>query len=568
MRRQSRVLLLVASAAVLAVMVVFAVELVESQGKARRDVENRFRDRAKVTSALTESLFSSTATTSQVENARRYGGPHVSSAALARQAKQSRLHYLLVLDARGRILAPSPGTSPAAERAIGARPAYVRDALAGQPFALSNVQKPGRPDASLGYAQPFQTRFGRRVAVSGFGADLIYRFVGGYLAQVPKVKGGRAYVVDQHGAVIGSPDKDLRPGEIIHEPGLLSTVAKRDHGSVGGDYFASSVVKGSPWQVVVVASKGELFASVSGARKWVPWILFVAFGLAAAVALALIARVVRGAAELSRANARLGVANETLERRAHELARSNEELERFASIASHDLQEPLRKVQTFAEQLKRKEGTQLSDSGRDYVDRMGAAAVRMQELIQDLLAFSRITTRVRPVEAVDLTEIAREAIADLDAVIEETHAAVEVGELPTVAADPPQMRQLLQNLLSNALKFRREGVRPTVRIEGHARTGVAEITVADNGIGFEPRYSARIFRVFERLNGRNEYPGTGIGLALCRRIAERHGGGITAAATPGKGATFTVTLPLQPADEPPIGAAPSEAGEEVPLVHA
>jgi signal transduction histidine kinase len=568
MRRQSRVLLLVAAAAVAALMAVFAVELIDSQAKARRDVENRFRDRAKVTGALTESIFGSTSSSTQAENARRYGGRQVSPAALAGQAKQGRLQYLMVLDQRGRIIATSPGTPPAAGRAIRARPAYVRDALAGQPFALSNVQNPGRPDASLGYAQPFQTRFGRRVAVSGFGAKLLYEFLGGYLAQVPKVKGGRAYVLDQHGAVIGSPDKDLRPGEIVHEPGLLSTLAKHDHGSVGGDYFASSVVKGSPWQVVVVASKGKLFASVGGARKWIPWILFVGFGLAAAVALVLIARVVRGAAELSRANARLGVANETLERRAGELARSNEELERFASIASHDLQEPLRKVQTFAEQLKRKEGTSLSESGRDYVDRMGSAASRMQDLIQDLLAFSRITTRARPVEAVDLTEIAHDALADLDAVIEETHAAVELGELPTVAADAPQMRQLLQNLLSNALKFRREGVRPTVRIEGHARAGVAEITVADNGIGFEPRYASRIFRVFERLNGRDAYPGTGIGLALCRRIAERHGGGITAAGTPGKGATFTVTLPLQPAEEPSTGAPPSGAGEEVPLVHA
>lgn len=571
MGRQSRMVLGIAGAALLALMVVFAVELADSQSKAHRDVQDRFRDRARVSASLTESLFGSAGATARAENARLYGTARVSPRALAQAAKQGNNLYALVLSKKGRLLAASPGTPAAVTRSVQAKPGYVRQALAGQPFALSNVQRAGLAAPALGYAQPFQTRFGRRVLISGINAQLIYQFLGGYLKQVPNVEGGRAYVLDRRGGVIASPQAGRSPGAIVREDGLLAATAKGSRGSFGDDdYFASDRVDGSPWRVVLTASKGKLFASVNGARKWVPWTLFLAFGIAAAFALVLLRRVLRSAAKLSTVNTQLAVANKTLERRAGELTRSNESLERFASIASHDLQEPLRKVQTFAEQLKRREEEHLSDKGRDYLERMNDAARRMQALIDGLLAFSRITTRTGPAEEVDLTEIAREVVADLDATIREAAATVEVGPLPTISTDPLRMRQLIQNLVSNGLKFRREGVAPVVRIDGQVRGRAAEITVADNGIGFELRHAARIFRVFERLHGQGAYPGTGIGLALCRRIVERHEGTISADSTPGEGSTFTVTLPLQQVDEPPI---PSPTGEtdaetEAPLVHA
>jgi light-regulated signal transduction histidine kinase (bacteriophytochrome) len=295
----------------------------------------------------------------------------------------------------------------------------------------------------------------------------------------------------------------------------------------------------------------------------VPWLLLVGFGIAAAAALVLLRKSLSTASQLTTANADLGVANQKLERRATELARSNEQLERFASIASHDLQEPLRKVRTFAE-LARQEREHLSDSGHDYLVRMSDAAQRMQDLIDDLLAFSRITTQSRRIEQVELAEVAREVVADLETVIDEADATVEIGDLPTLSADPLRMRQLLQNLISNAIKFRRQGVRPLVRVVGGVRGLEAEIVVSDNGIGFEPRYAGRIFRVFERLHGRDAYPGTGIGLALCRRIAESHGGTITAEGTVGEGSTFTVCLPLQPIDDL-LPTAPATVDEERPL---
>jgi PAS domain S-box-containing protein len=247
---------------------------------------------------------------------------------------------------------------------------------------------------------------------------------------------------------------------------------------------------------------------------------------------------------------------------AAQLQRSNQELEQFASVASHDLQEPLRKIQTFADRLQAKFALTLGTQGREYLERMHTSAVRMRTLINDLLAFSRVTIQAKPFVAVDLGRVAREVVYDLEDRIQQTHGRVEVGDLPTLEADPVQLRQLLQNLIGNALKFHRPGVPPVVRVEGRVLSGrkrpftgdgrsdpLVEITVADNGIGFEEKYLNRIFEVFQRLHGRDEYEGTGMGLAICRKIAQRHGGCITGHSTSGQGATFLTLLPQKQAQE-------------------
>ena len=228
------------------------------------------------------------------------------------------------------------------------------------------------------------------------------------------------------------------------------------------------------------------------------------------------------------------------------LQRSNGELEQFAYVASHDLQEPLRKILAFGDRLKGKYSEQLGEQGKDYLERMQAAAARMRTLIEDLLTFSRLATRPQAFRPVDLNEVAREVVSDLEGRLQQTGGAVDVGELPTLEADPTQMRQLLQNLIGNGLKFHRPDVAPRVRVAARAPAGGrCEILVTDNGIGFEEVYAERIFQIFQRLHGRTEYEGTGIGLAVCRKIVERHGGRITAASLPGQGATFTVELPLR-----------------------
>ena len=254
---------------------------------------------------------------------------------------------------------------------------------------------------------------------------------------------------------------------------------------------------------------------------------------------------VRGEQELQEFAARL-------ERSNRELERSNRELQDFSYVASHDLQEPLRKIRAFGDLLAARHGDKLSGSGRQYIDFMQEAAARMQTLIQDLLDYSRVTTRARPFDAVSLSQTAREVLADLELLVERTGGEVELGPLPMIQADSTQMRQLLQNLIGNALKFHRPGVSPRVRVEARIRpaaSGLAEdarcdIVVRDNGIGFEEKYVDRIFQPFQRLHGRDAYEGTGIGLAICRKIAERHGGLISARSTPGEGTTFCVSLPV------------------------
>ena len=250
-------------------------------------------------------------------------------------------------------------------------------------------------------------------------------------------------------------------------------------------------------------------------------------------------------------------ADEKLKQFAAQLERSNQELREFASVASHDLQEPLRKIMAFGDRLKSKCGDALGEQGLEYLGRMQNASSRMQTLIEDLLTLSRVTSMARPFEEVDLGEIARGVLSDLETRIERTDATVDVGELPTIQADPLQMRQLFQNLLSNALKFQKPGVKPHVTLSARIiptkeyelagslpAEEVCEITVTDNGIGFDAKYGEQIFALFQRLHGRLEYEGTGIGLAVCRKITDRHGGNIVANSREGCGATFIVSLPV------------------------
>jgi PAS domain S-box-containing protein len=241
---------------------------------------------------------------------------------------------------------------------------------------------------------------------------------------------------------------------------------------------------------------------------------------------------------------------------AEKLKKSNRDLQDFAYVASHDLQEPLRKVQTFGDRLKDKYSDVLGDQGRDYIERMQSASQRMQILINDLLTYSRVTTKAQPFAPVDLGAVVREVLSDLEIRIEQTAGRVDVNGLPTIDADALQMRQLFQNLIGNALKFHRKDIPPVVTIRseivpssrGRLYTGGTTswdcvITIADNGIGFDQKYADRIFGVFQRLHGRSEYEGTGVGLAVCRKIVERHGGRIDATGTPERGASFIVTLP-------------------------
>ena len=247
-------------------------------------------------------------------------------------------------------------------------------------------------------------------------------------------------------------------------------------------------------------------------------------------------------------------AEATLVEQADKLARSNAELEQFAYVASHDLQEPLRKIQAFGDRLKTKYETGLGPEGLDYLSRMQNAAARMQVLIQDLLSLSRVASNSKPFTSVDLGDVVRTVVSDLEMRIQDAGGRVEIGTLPVIFGDRGQMAQLFQNLIGNGLKFRKPGESPVVKIQSQPQTlatgeALWWITVEDNGIGFDEKYRDRIFQIFQRLHGRNEYEGTGIGLAICRKIVERHGGAIAANSSPGAGAKFSITLPQTPGDK-------------------
>ncbi len=231
-----------------------------------------------------------------------------------------------------------------------------------------------------------------------------------------------------------------------------------------------------------------------------------------------------------------------------ELARSiaeREQLQLFTYVASHDLREPLQKVIGFGDLLMGQCYESLSEKGRDYLDRMQNATIRMSQLIEDILKFSRITTEEENLESSDLNEVVKDVLFDLELSITESKGSVELGVLPVLNADKTQMHQLFQNLIANALKFHKKDESPLVRIKGrNLGNSSVEITVEDNGIGFDEKYLEKIFKPFERLHGRSEYKGSGIGLAICQKIVQRHKGQITARSAPGQGAVFIITLPL------------------------
>ncbi len=257
---------------------------------------------------------------------------------------------------------------------------------------------------------------------------------------------------------------------------------------------------------------------------------------------------------------------QALQKTIGELQRSNQNLERFAYVASHDLQEPLRKITAFGDMLQSQYGSSLGTQGIGLVQRMQTATQRMQALIKDLLSFSRVTTLTAPFKRIDLQAVVDGVLSDLETVIREKRAVLDVTSLPYLEGDASQLRQLFQNLLSNALKFGRPGDIPLIRIDCEVITGSAiqpmpgvtvalsdrtrsffVITVSDNGIGFDEKYLDRIFTIFQRLHSRNEYPGTGIGLAVVQKVVENHKGYLNARSEPDKGAEFMIYLPDEPA---------------------
>ncbi len=239
------------------------------------------------------------------------------------------------------------------------------------------------------------------------------------------------------------------------------------------------------------------------------------------------------------------VIQDVTERREYQrqLEESNERLEQFAYAASHDLQEPLRMVSSYLQMIDRRYGDELDEDGREFIEFAVDGADRMRDMIEGLLEYSRVQTQGDSFESIDLDAALSDACDDLQLQIEETNAEITSDSLPTVTGDAAQLRQVFQNLLDNVIEYSDE--RPRVDVTAERDERYWRISVSDQGIGIDPDDADRIFEVFQRLHNQDEYPGTGIGLALCRRIVERHGGEIWVESEPGEGATFTFTLPVE-----------------------
>jgi len=272
------------------------------------------------------------------------------------------------------------------------------------------------------------------------------------------------------------------------------------------------------------------------------------------------AKIMRDISERKQAEDALAQANADLQAFTERLQRSNRDLEDFAFIASHDLQEPLRKIKVFGQRLQDHAGDHLDAEETDFLERMISASQRMKTMIDELLAYSRVTTKAQPFERVDLNAVVREVISDLEIQVELTQGQVIIGEIPCIEADRYQMHQLFLNLIGNGLKFHRLDLPPVVQVSARilepqhtkatGRLGsMVEILIEDNGIGFDISQLERIFKPFERLHGKSEYKGFGMGLAICRKIVEHHSGKITAKSQPGFGSSFIIDLPYQESDK-------------------
>lgn len=255
--------------------------------------------------------------------------------------------------------------------------------------------------------------------------------------------------------------------------------------------------------------------------------------------------------EIKNASIKLKQLNDTLMQKNEEFERSNQELASFSYIASHDLQEPLRKIQTFSIRIKEKEEENLSVEGKAYLQRMFSACERMQNLIDDLLTFSRTNSIPKDFENIDLNELIKQIKVDLEDSLKDKQAILLVDQLPTIHVIPYQFKQLLENLILNSLKYHKPDTSPVIKITaqkvdvpvGETVKTFQQISISDNGIGFEQEYATKIFELFQRLHGKHEYPGTGLGLAICKKIVQNHNGMIKAEGKPGQGATFSIFLP-------------------------
>ncbi|MCW2967988.1 MAG: hypothetical protein JWM71_1760 [Solirubrobacteraceae bacterium] len=523
------------------VLGVGAWQLAHSQSKDRSSLRSRFASRATVTACVLDSLFRVAFQSSGTQDAKQFGGK-VTSAQLAAYSKRGQSVYVAVLDANGRTIAASPGAPKMPARSI-------LTAALKSGYALGDLTNAGGTPA-VESAVRFNGTGGPRLLVTGARAKVFEAFLSGSIKPLTPTGNGAAYVLDGKGAILGGVSGSSRT--VPAPPALLLRDVNRGatSGFYSNSYFASAGQPNTHWHVVVTEPTSVLYKTASGVGRWLPWVILAFLALALLSIGLLLRRAIEAGARIAEVNAQLELSQDRLRERAvelqeanDELQRSNAELEQFAYVASHDLSAPLRAVAGFSQLLGVRYKGRLDSDADEFIRHMQEGVDRMQRIIDDLLAYSRVDRSGLQAEPVDLDLILEEVLHGLGPDIAERGARVTSDPLGKGFGEPGQLSQVLQNLVANGMKFTAAGVTPVVHVSAQRGGDRIRVSVQDNGIGIDPDHVDRIFKMFQRLHSNEDYPGTGIGLAIAKKIIDRPGGDIVIAPAEGGGTTFSFDIP-------------------------
>jgi signal transduction histidine kinase/ActR/RegA family two-component response regulator len=545
-----------ATIVLVALLAVVAIAISSTQSSTRHALENGFAEHAKVSAALTSSLFHSTAATSSAQDAKLFGARHLNGVMLTNAARSGSLSDLVLLAGDGKIIAASANTPRLVLRQIDAQRGFLQRALSGGELAISDLISIPRQGALIELAQPFHTPSGTRVLVSGFSTQLLSGFIGSYLAGSATTATTHAFLIDGNGRIIATSSTANQPAALNGT--LAAAIAHHQRGGYGNDeYFTSGPVKGSDWRVIATISQSVLFAPVRGATSWLPWALFAAFACVLALLLALGGRLLHAAATQRVADARLRAQAE----------RANQAKSEFLSRMSHELRTPLNAVVGFGQLLELDE---LKPAQREGVEQILKAGRHLLNLINEVLDISRIEagTISLSLEPVDLGSVVAESLSLIRPLAEKAgvRLTVDPGELADVyvRADNHRLKQVLVNVLANAVKYNRRGGEVKGSFAALA-DGRVEFEISDTGCGIPAEELERIFEPFDRLGAeRTGVEGTGLGLALSRQLMQAMSGAIKAESEPDVGTTIRLVLdgdtpPVDELDQLPVATAANGA---------
>ncbi|MCW2992420.1 MAG: hypothetical protein JWM73_3014 [Solirubrobacterales bacterium] len=520
--------------------------LADSQSRDRQQLRDRYATGATVASALIDSLFR-VAFSSGVERSVRDFSGSVTQAQLDAYTRTNQSLYTAILDSSGKVVAASSHAPADAGTDLVKR--VGKDGV-----AIGDIVQIGAEEG-VETATRFPVGTDVRYLVGGSQVDTFRGFLGGSIAPLVRY-GGEAYVLDGAGRVLGAVSADAPKRPPPPQPELTRRAATQEDGlyEVDGQeqFFAGKPVADTNWHVVVSAPTAELYQPASGVSRWLPWVVLAILGFALVAIGVLIRRAVEAGAKIAVVNSQLEASQDRLRDRAlelqssnAELQRSNAELEQFAYVASHDLSAPLRAVSGFSQLLGVRYKGKLDEDADQFIAHMQDGVERMQRIIDDLLTYSRVDRSGLQPEPIDLDAILDEVLQSLRPDIDAVGGEVVREPLGKAAGEPGQLSQVLQNLVANGMKFTAEGVRPVVHVSAARVESRVRISVRDNGIGIDQSHAEQIFKMFQRLHSTEEYEGTGIGLAIAKKIVDRHGGRIDIDPAPGGGTVFSFDIPAE-----------------------